>query len=266
MTDTTSPQTDAGRHGSRLGQIAFVVAALVGTGSAAALWMGQRAPADTASTAAVPAAGMTPSTADGSGTTAAASAASPAPTGPASGGVSAIDARAATAAAPASPGPDAAAMVAKLEARLREQPEDREGWTMLARAYAVMGRDQEAVDVHRRLLALSPPDARSRAQAHADLGRALGKAGGRKLTPEADAELRRALALDPANVMAHALLGRVALERGDAASASRHWRQALEGVDQGHPFAQQLRDSITVADEAASATAGVAPSTRTARP
>lgn len=153
----------------------------------------------------------------------------------------------ASAAAPPSLGPEAAAMVAKLEARLKEQPDDREGWAMLARAYAVMEREADAVAVYRRLLALSPPDPVSQAQAHADLGRAIGRANGRKLNPEADEHLRKALELNPKNVMAHALLGRVALERGDAAAAKQHWEQAQDGVDSNHPFAKQLRQSIDLA-------------------
>lgn len=146
--------------------------------------------------------------------------------------------------------PDPAAMVAQLEAKLKNQPDDREGWTMLARAYGVMGREAEAVDVFRKLLAMSPPDAASLAQAHADLGRALGKANGRSITPEADEHLKKALQLDPNNVMAHALLGRVSYERGDVADAKSHWEKALAGVDGQHPFAQQLRQSIQLADSA----------------
>lgn len=177
----------------------------------------------------------------------------PAPADPAP----ASTASAASPPAPAASLPGAAAMVAQLEAKLKARPDDREGWAMLGRAYGVMGRDQEAVAVYRRLLALSPEDdVRQRAQAHADLGRALGKAGGRQLTPEADEQLKKALALDPGNVMAHALLGRVALQRGALQDAKRHWSQALEGVDQGHPFAQQLQQSITLVDEALAARQG----------
>ncbi len=160
---------------------------------------------------------------------------------------------AATPAAQGASAPDAAAMVAQLEAKLKNQPDDREGWTMLARAYGVMGREADAVDVFRRLLAMSPPDAQSMAQAHADLGRALGRANGRRLSPEADDHLQKALQLDPNNVMAHALLGRVSYERGDTADAKSHWEKALSGVDGNHPFAQQLKQSIQLADSAARA-------------
>jgi cytochrome c-type biogenesis protein CcmH len=149
-------------------------------------------------------------------------------------------------------------MVAKLEARLKQQPDDREGWMMLGRAYGVMGRDQEAVGVYRKVLELSPADPATQSQAHADLGRAIGKAAGRKMTPEADAELKKALKLDPGNVMAHALLGRADFERGEVVSARKHWQQALDGVDSGHPFAQQLRQSIELADNVVKAQAGKA--------
>ncbi|SEL22978.1 cytochrome c-type biogenesis protein CcmH [Roseateles sp. YR242] len=227
---------------SRLAGVAFGAVAMVGIGSALALRHPDLAPNDP--TVTVGQAGTAPLGTAPPGTpqlgTPPLSAAPPQAEPPRTQASSA-----------AGPGPDAAAMVAKLEQRLRQQPQDREGWVMLARAYGVMGRDQDVVDIYRRLVALSPSDNASRAQAHADLGRAIGKANGRKLTPEADRELHKALELDPGNVMAHALLGRTDLERGDAAGAKRHWQKALEGVDSGHPFAQQLRQSIELADNMA---------------
>ncbi len=150
------------------------------------------------------------------------------------------------------PAQDAAALAAQLEAKLKEQPDDTETGILLARAYGAMGRDGDAVNVFRRLLATSAPDAVSLSQAHVDLARALGKANDRRLSPEAEEHLKLALQLNPNNVMAHALQAHVSYERGDAAAAKAHWEKALEGVDSRHPFAQQLRQSIQLADTALS--------------
>ena len=58
-------------------------------------------------------------------------------------------------------------MVARLAARLEENPDDLEGWRRLARAYAVMGRDDDARRANEQILRLAPGDA----AAEAALGR-----------------------------------------------------------------------------------------------
>jgi cytochrome c-type biogenesis protein CcmH len=147
------------------------------------------------------------------------------------------------------------AMVEQLAERLKTQPNDLDGWQQLSRAYSIMGREQVAVAAHRRVVALAPKDA----QAHADLARAIGNTNGRKLNPEAEQLLKTALELDPRNVMAHALLGRSALDRGQPALAKRHWEDALAGLDPEHPFAAQLRSAIQIAG---AGTAAASASTR----
>lgn len=49
-------------------------------------------------------------------------------------------------------------MVARLEQRLAEQPHDPQGWARLGRAYAVLGRQDEARRAYEQALALAPDD------------------------------------------------------------------------------------------------------------
>jgi len=49
-------------------------------------------------------------------------------------------------------------MVGRLAGRLKENPDDLEGWRQLARSYDVLGRKDEAISAHRRVLELSPSD------------------------------------------------------------------------------------------------------------
>jgi cytochrome c-type biogenesis protein CcmH len=65
-------------------------------------------------------------------------------------------------------------MLGSLEAKLRAHPEDADGWLMLARSNAVLGRPAEAIPAFRKVLALRPDDA----QAQAGLAEALASAGG----------------------------------------------------------------------------------------
>lgn len=144
------------------------------------------------------------------------------------------------------------AMADQLAERLRQQPDDAEGWAMLARSYTVLGRHDEALPAFRRLLALRPQDA----QAHADLADALGAAQGRSLEGEPERLIERALQLEPDNVKALALAGTIALQRGEAATAQRHWERALAQVEPGSEIATRLQGAV---DDARQRAAGGAP-------
>ena len=52
--------------------------------------------------------------------------------------------------------PDVAAMVAKLEKRLRENPDDINGQLMLARSYSALGRQEDALALWKKVLARDP--------------------------------------------------------------------------------------------------------------
>ena len=56
--------------------------------------------------------------------------------------------------------PEVLKMVARLEQRLAQQPNDAPGWAMLGRSYAVLSRDEEAAVAFARAYALAPEDAR----------------------------------------------------------------------------------------------------------
>lgn len=154
--------------------------------------------------------------------------------------------------------PDPQLMVTRLEARLKQSPQDVNGWRMLARAYTVMERPQDAVAANRRVVALAPDDA----DAMVELGRAIGYLNNRQLNAEAEALMNKALKKDPGNVLAHALLGKTEMERGQASKAKAHWQDALAHLDAQHPFADQLRKAIQAADQVQAAPTTPAPSSK----
>ena len=97
-----------------------------------------------------------------------------------------------------------AAMVGKLAERMKSRPDDAEGWTMLARSYAVLGRYAEAAPAYRHATELQPNNAGlladyADALAATDEGRA----------PESLALVERALAVDPHHPKALALAGTI---------------------------------------------------------
>lgn len=119
---------------------------------------------------------------------------------------------------------DVIAMVEMLAERLEESPEDPEGWTMLGRAYVLMGRYQEAVNAFRQALNRTPGEDADLIASYAE-ARALSDPAA--LDGEAGALFERVLELDPGNPRGLWYGGLAAQSRGDDAAALERWRKLL---------------------------------------
>jgi len=135
------------------------------------------------------------------------------------------------------------AMVERLAARLRENPDDVEGWKLLGRSYGALGRFPEAVDAYVKAATRAPRDA----QILADLADVLAMSRGQRLAGEPEKLVLRALELDPQNLKALALAGTAAFERKDFAAAVRYWQRMLPLVAAGSEDARSIQASIAEA-------------------
>lgn len=88
---------------------------------------------------------------------------------------------------------DYEALIVKVEQHLAQNPDDIEGWKVLAPAYRRGMRFADAVEAHRNIVRLSPPDA----AAFADYAEAMVMAGEGMVSAEAHELFGKALALDP---------------------------------------------------------------------
>ncbi|WP_153101906.1 c-type cytochrome biogenesis protein CcmI [Paraburkholderia hayleyella] len=116
------------------------------------------------------------------------------------------------------------AMVARLAARLARQPDDAQGWSMLARSYIVLARPDDAVVAYQRALALTPEDP----ALLADYADALVSANGGTFDEFAGMQIHAALALDPMQPKALALAGAMALEQRDYRQAITFWQRLAQ--------------------------------------
>jgi len=142
--------------------------------------------------------------------------------------------------------PDAAHvedMVARLAAKMREHPEDADGWKLLGRSYTVMGRFPEAVDAYARAAERTPRDP----QLLADFADALAMAHGQRMEGEPAKLAERALEIDPNNLKALALSGTAAYERGDYAKAAETWSRMMPLVPEGSEDAQAIARNVNEA-------------------
>jgi cytochrome c-type biogenesis protein CcmH len=118
--------------------------------------------------------------------------------------------------------------VAKIEQRLRQAPDDLQGWTVIAPAYMQLGRYGDAANALRRVIALDGPTA----DRETDLGEALMLAANGSATGEPLKLFESAAARDPAHVRSRYYIAGEAMQRGDFATAKTDW-EALIALGKG---------------------------------
>ncbi len=161
------------------------------------------------------------------------------------GGVPA-DAGESAGAAPHATGVDQiAAMVDKLAERMKDRPDDAEGWAMLARSYVVLGRQPEALVAYKRAVALRADDP----VLLVDYADSLAMNNNRVLAGEPMKLIERALKLDPRNVKGLALAGTAAFLAKDYAGAIKYWDQVVAIGPPDSVFVQQVQGGLTEARE-----------------
>ena len=134
-------------------------------------------------------------------------------------------------------------LVERLAARMRENPDDAEGWKLLGRSYAALGRFAEALDAYAKAAARNPRDA----ELLADMADVLATTRSERLQGEPEKLVLRALEIDPQNLKALALAGTAAFDRKDYGAAARYWQRMLSLVEPGSEDARQIQASIAEA-------------------
>jgi len=136
--------------------------------------------------------------------------------------------------------PDIGAMVERLAARLEDDPDDLEGWMMLARSYTVLGeldKVREAMDNAVRLA----PDNSDVLAMHA---RAVRDANGGEDNEETIAILRRVLELAPDNADALWFLGNAEAKAGNNDEARELLQRLLAQIPEDGPNREFVKQQI----------------------
>jgi cytochrome c-type biogenesis protein CcmH len=143
------------------------------------------------------------------------------------------------------------AMVENLARKVRERPDDVQGWSLLARSMAAIGRFQESADAYEHLAKLVPGDA----QVLADWADSLGMAQGRTLRGRPAELAAQALRIDPDNHKALALAATAAMDAGEFATALGYWQRIAAQLPAGSEDAAKV-EAILVEVRGRAATAG----------
>ncbi|MBE0627887.1 MAG: c-type cytochrome biogenesis protein CcmI [Burkholderiales bacterium] len=136
-------------------------------------------------------------------------------------------------------------MAASLASRLESNPDDVEGWVMLARTYTALGRFDEAVGAYAKAEAKFPTNA----QLLADYADSLAMAQGQTLRGKPEVLIQRALAADGNNLKALALAGSVEFEKQDFAKAAEYWKRILPLLPADSEMGNSVRASIKEAED-----------------
>ena len=146
-------------------------------------------------------------------------------------------------------------LTATLRGRLRETPEDLEGWILLARSYKSMQRHPEALEaleIANRLVPDQPMVMVELVEAR------LFTSGDPTITAEMTATLEQAVQADPSLQKGLWLLGIAAAQRGDDTGALAWWQQLLAQLEPDSPVAESVQEQIAQVRERAGA-AAIAP-------
>lgn len=154
-----------------------------------------------------------------------------------------VDTPSVAAASDAGKGHSLETMINRLASRLREKPDDIEGWIMLATSYASTNRFDRAVDAYREALQRTG----DHPQLLADYADTLAMASGGDFTAEVGDALQRALKLQPENIKALWLMGHWHYQRNQYDAALKLWEKAASLLPPGGQDAVALTQQITLA-------------------
>ena len=142
---------------------------------------------------------------------------------------------------------DAAPMIASLEAKLKNKPDDAAGWYMLARSYGATGRYADAARAFAKTAELLPDDA----SVLADYADALAMAQGGSLQGKPLELINRALKLNAQDEKALNLAGTAAYEDKNFSGAAEYWRRLLKVIPPDTDSSREIAAAVAQAEAAA---------------
>lgn len=134
--------------------------------------------------------------------------------------------------------------VRRVEAALRDNPEDARGWEAIGPVYMQLGRYEDAANAFRQLIELSPvtPDMET------DLAEALMMTQGGSAEGEPLELLESAAARDPGHIRSRFYLAGEATRAGDYEIAITRWQSLLALGNGDEPWADVARSGLAAAE------------------
>ncbi len=141
---------------------------------------------------------------------------------------------------PEQPVGDVNSMIASLEAKLKQDPDNAQGWRMLGWSYFETGDLMRSASAYRRAAQIEPNNAEN----WSSLGEALQTASS-EVSPEAKSAFERAIGIDAKDPRARYFLGVQKDLSGQHGAAVDDWIALLKDTPPGAPWEADLRRTIT---------------------
>ena len=136
-------------------------------------------------------------------------------------------------------------MLQRLVDRLKDNPDDMQGWVMLARSYKTLGRFAQAAEAYSH----AGPLVNQHASLLADYAEVLASANGRSFDGKPDELIAQALVLDPDEPQALFLAGSAAMDRKNLMAVVDYWGRLLLQLEPGSEEAKALEAVVNKARE-----------------
>ena len=127
-----------------------------------------------------------------------------------------------------------------IEDRLKEQPDNLDGWMMLAKANASFKNWAKSSEAFEQVARLLPGNA----DVLADWADVMAAAQNGSLEGRPKELIEEALKIDPKHWKALALMGTLCFDKEDYAGAVQYWSRMLDGVEQGSEEWRQITENI----------------------
>ena len=136
------------------------------------------------------------------------------------------------------------ALIVRIERRLKEQPDDLQGWELVAPTYLRLGRYDDAAGAWTRAIILDG----ATAERLAARGEARVLAAEGRVTAGARADFEKAAALDAAEPRAQYFLGLADYDEGRRDAALARWKELLAGAPEDAAWAAAVEARIAAVE------------------
>lgn len=131
-------------------------------------------------------------------------------------------------------------LVARVERHLAENPEDGQGWEVIAPVYLSRGQPEASARAYANAIRILGP----RPDWLTDMGEALTMANQGLVTADARQAFERAASMEPAAVKPRFFLAIALGQEGNKQAAVQAWESLLEGADESAPWVVAARQQL----------------------
>ncbi len=132
----------------------------------------------------------------------------------------------------------------RLASKLKKNPGDVAGWTLLARSYSTLGESDKADKAFAKALALAPDDVNLRVT----IGETLMSSADGKITPAAKESFEKGYSIDSSHPGARYYLALADFQEGKTQEAYDAWKKLSQETPANAPWQEKVKSKLAQAE------------------